>query len=95
MDFVILSTVKSSVLDQRRLFGFVNVLSESVVEALDQFWHYQSCCDSNIRHDRVNDHGLDDLEAHVQIPLRHVVMVWSLHVLCDQCWLVLCCLGVH
>ena len=95
MDLVVFPTVKSSVLDQRRLLGFVNVLGESVVETLDQFWHDQCSCDSNIGHDRVDDHGLNDLEAHVQIPLRHIVMVWSLHILSDQCWLVLCCLSVH
>jgi hypothetical protein len=38
---------------------------------------------------------LDYLEANIQIPLRHVVMVRSLHILGDKCWLVLCCLSVH
>ena len=95
MDLVVFSTVQSSVLNQRRLLCFVDVLSEPVVKTLDQLWHDKGSCHSNIGHDRVDDHGLDYLEANIQIPLWHVVMVRSLHILGDERWLVLSCLSVH
>ena len=58
-------------------------------------WHSEANAHLNEGHNGIDNHGLCDLETHVQEPVGHVVIVWPIQILRQILRIVLFHIGIN
>ena len=94
MYFIIFAAIKCPIFVKGCLPRLVYIVCKAIIQLLNEFGHNEGDTDSNKRHDRVDNHCLGNLQADVQVPLWHVIMIGPLHVTRDELRLMLCGLRV-
>ncbi len=95
MDQVGVTSVNSSILGHRKLFGPVVIVSVPTVKFPLHHWDGEGFDDVNNRHCGINNHSLENFEANVRVPIGNVIVVRPFEILCKTAVNLLSQVGVH
>jgi len=95
MDSVLWTTVEGFVSSHTCLLSFPLVATKSTVNTSLQGGNGPPHNKSDVRHNGVDNHSLEDLLSNIGVPFWRVVVIWTSEVLGDEVWAVLFQVGVN